>query len=129
MESPRGEARGWPVGNHRSRRTAAAALAEESGSPPPRAQMASNHFSLSSTCHHQHLLQKGEEATAGTPWAWTPAWPCLGRSLPNSFLLLAPPTPRWSVPSQRAERGLEGACPWVRVGGYFSLSIFGEGRV
>lgn len=99
----------------RSRRAAAAALAEGSGAPPPRAQMASSHLSLSGTCPPAPAAG-GRGGAAGAPWAWTPAWPCLGSSLCNSFFLLAPPVPRWSVPSQRAEKGPEGHVPGSGLG-------------
>lgn len=99
---PQREARECPAGTHRSRRTAAAALAVGPGRH--RAQMASSPPQPGGTCPRQHLLQEGTRRRRRS-WAWTPAWPCLGSSLPDSFLLSAPPVPHGQSPSQRGDPG------------------------
>ena len=103
MESPRGEARECPAGAgglllRLWLRGWGATVQSPNGLEPPQPEW---HLPPGTCCGR-------ERGATGAPWAWTPARPCLGSSLHNSFFLLAPPIPRCSVPSHRAEKGPEG---------------------
>lgn len=66
----------------------------------------------------------GRRGAAGAPWAWTPAWPCLGSSLPDSFLLSAPPVPHGQSLPREGTQGMS-----LGQGGGLFLSFDTWGRM